>query len=317
MSQSPENVTSGSAGNAQAEFDRQSLSGLDRRLSILEERTQPKPKPLVERITAWGGVATFILAVLYTFPLGVWDRFFVSPVTEVRSLIVELTDVDAETFRTSQRLPMEQFLSVNMAMRAKKTALLQAHRDLILSEQDVLSPAEVELLGYHAASVGDFDLATKLYDSALSKIGAEGPLSQPVLLALKADIYRLQAGLLVWQSPSANLGKARERYLEALKIYRSLDPTQFTYPTAMVVWEWATFEHSMGSRACAHLLAQSAIQIISPVDPQRAQSWLSLFQQVESSEVAIGPMTCDDKEILAITKPSLGMPVTVPALSPR
>jgi hypothetical protein len=62
-----------------------------RRLAVLEERTKPKPKSIVENITQWGGVATFLLALLYAFPLGVWDRVFVTPEDEVRSLIVKLT----------------------------------------------------------------------------------------------------------------------------------------------------------------------------------------------------------------------------------
>ena len=59
------------------------LASFEKRISVLEERTAPKPKALVERITAWGGVATFLLAFLYTFPLGVWEKFWVSPVNAI------------------------------------------------------------------------------------------------------------------------------------------------------------------------------------------------------------------------------------------
>ena len=50
-------------------------SGLafDERLAVLEERTKPKPRTIYDRIKDWAGVLTFVIAVLYTYPLGVWD----------------------------------------------------------------------------------------------------------------------------------------------------------------------------------------------------------------------------------------------------
>jgi hypothetical protein len=99
-------------------------SDVDRRLAVLEERTKPKPKSFVKNITQWSGVATFLLASLYTFPLGVWDRFFVSQEEEVRSLIVKLTDADTELFKISQSLPASQMFNISASVQAKKTALL-------------------------------------------------------------------------------------------------------------------------------------------------------------------------------------------------
>ncbi len=50
-------------------------SGLafDERLAVLEERTKPKPRTIYDRIKDWAGVLTFVIAVLCTYPLGVWD----------------------------------------------------------------------------------------------------------------------------------------------------------------------------------------------------------------------------------------------------
>ena len=50
---------------------------VEERLAVLEERTKPAKKTLIDVIKEWGGVATAVIALLYSFPLGVWDRFVV------------------------------------------------------------------------------------------------------------------------------------------------------------------------------------------------------------------------------------------------
>lgn len=40
------------------------------RLAILEERTHPKPKSVVDRLKDWGGVASLVIAIAYSFPIG-------------------------------------------------------------------------------------------------------------------------------------------------------------------------------------------------------------------------------------------------------
>src|ERR1017187_5211943 len=80
---------------------------LESRLAILEERTRPKPRTLFDRIKDWSGVSAFVVAVLYTYPLGFWDRFVVTArqekaqqVAELRSLILKLGEIDADFVRT-------------------------------------------------------------------------------------------------------------------------------------------------------------------------------------------------------------------------
>lgn len=81
-------------------------SDFDSRLAVLEERTKPKEKTILDRIKDWSGVLTFVVAVLYTYPLGVWDRFVVTAeqqkikeIGELRATIVRVTELDSETFR--------------------------------------------------------------------------------------------------------------------------------------------------------------------------------------------------------------------------
>jgi len=70
-------------------------SDLIDRVSLLEERTKDKQKTVIDRVKEWSGVATAVFAILYTIPLGVWDRFVLTSeqrsereVAELRGTIV-------------------------------------------------------------------------------------------------------------------------------------------------------------------------------------------------------------------------------------
>jgi hypothetical protein len=288
----------------------QTPSDLDRRLCVLEERTKPKPKSIIDHITDWGGVATFMLALLYTFPLGVWDRFFVSPIDEERKLIIKLTDVDVEYFKTSQNLPIDQQLALTLAARAKKTALLSADRAVVLKRQGAPLAAETELLGYQAYSIGDLQLATQLYDSSSNKAKADNNL------LLQADIQRLQAELFVVAGAAGNLNKARQNYADSVKAFLSLNAQ---YQAALEVWEWANVESSLGSKACAYFLAQRAIQIIAPLDQNRTQQWTMAFQvqnEIDSRANSRPTAPCEKNVVPFVDAPMSAPPMTGPAVLP-
>jgi hypothetical protein len=207
---------------------------------------------------------------LYTFPLGIWDRFFVSPVDEERTLISKLTDVDSEFFKISQNLPIDQMLAVTLSVRAKKIALLERDKALVLKWRGSLTGNELELLAYHAHSVGYVELAQILYETSLSKAKAE---KNPFLVA---DIYRMRAPLFATKGTTAtNPAEARKDYTLAVEGF--LNMAQY-YTAALAIWDWANFEVSEGSKPCAYFLAEWAIQTVAPLEPQRAQQWAQAFQ---------------------------------------
>jgi hypothetical protein len=280
-----------------------SPSDIDRRLSVLEERTKPKPKSLVEIVTQWGGVATFILALLYTFPLGVWDRFFVSPVDQERALISKLTDVDAEYYKTSQNLPPDQLFMLGMTLRAKKIALIIGERPEILRWNGSLSGGEVELLAYQAASVGDVDLAERLYKTALDKATSDKNAF------LIADIMKTRAAMYAVPGTAvSNLAKARIDYNEGIA---GLINVQQYLDAAMAAWDWANVENAMSDKPCAYALAQYAIQTITPIDPNRAKQYSELFEKqraldAQANTLPTGP--CSSNVVTFTSKIKPGLP---------
>ena len=51
----------------------------EERLALLEDRTKPKKKTALDHVKDWAGVATALIALLYTIPLGVWDYWIKTP----------------------------------------------------------------------------------------------------------------------------------------------------------------------------------------------------------------------------------------------
>jgi hypothetical protein len=300
MNQVPDTIGSTRQENAEGP-ELSDQSNVDRRLAVLEERTKPKPKTFIENVTQWGGVATFLLALLYTFPLGVWDRFFVTPEDEVRSLIIKLTDADTEFLKVSQSLPPSQMFSIALSVKAKKTALLLPDKPLVLKWQKALSAAEVELLAFQAQSIGDPDMADKLYSTALSKAKAENNLG------LLADIYRMQASLFATPgTPETNLTKARESFTEALRNF-TLSGSNPAF-TAMTIWNWANFEVNVGSKACGYFLAQWAINLITPIDDKMATEWAQGYAGQQNKDLAAHTMPttmCSKNDVPFVTEVNL------------
>lgn len=306
MGQSSDTTTTSRQANADGPKLSDQLD-VDRRLAVLEERTKPKPKSFIEHITQWGGVATFLLALLYTFPLGVWDRFFVSQEEEVRNLIIKLTDADTELFKISQSLPANQTYMISSTLQAKKTALFLPKKPLILKWKGALSAAEDELLAYQAQSIGDVDLANTLYNTALSKAAAEKDL------ITLADIYRMQASL--FSTPGkTDIKKVRDGYTNAVRNYMRAQSNPSWI--ANTVWYWANFEVAQGSKACGYFLARWSISLMTPAYPQMALEWNQSFEKQQNIDSLMHntPTTmCEPNEVPFVTEVNLNS-VTQPTM---
>lgn len=60
------------------------------RISVLEERTDPKNRSLIDIVKEYAGFFALLISLLYSFPMGIWDRFFETPEIREAELIDEL-----------------------------------------------------------------------------------------------------------------------------------------------------------------------------------------------------------------------------------
>jgi hypothetical protein len=257
-------------------------SDFDSRLAVLEERTKPREKTILERIKDWSGVLTFIVAVLYTYPLGVWDRFVVTAEQQrikemdaLRGTILRVTELDSETFRLIASIAdVQQQTLLSQVQNARKGTMLIPEIPLIEKHYSELSGAELQLLGYQLNYLGDqgglvlriLDLASQKMIKAKNNVGA-------------ADTYRTQAQLYSsYGSLGPNLPKSRDLFQKSIQVSLQAEPTRSLGIALAVAMDWANLEALSGNWHCTEALGNWAIsqfQIQSPPYAAKMQSQLT------------------------------------------
>jgi len=254
-------------------------SDLERRLGALEERTKQKPKTVLEHVQDWAGVISLLVALLYTFPLGLWDRFRVSPeeqraqqLSNLRGIVQKLSELDANYGRTANAIsdPTARNFYIG-AMTAQKAALIAGNIDLITQRYIGLTPSEMELLGYQVAVMGNGPLALAILSSAATASANNGLLA--------ADIYRMKGELYLPGSPlGPDIVSARSSYTDAIKMILPISPNNSKAEAVTIAQLWAAAEMQIGNATCGLLLGQWALAMWQSVDPKI--TWQSIFGQM-------------------------------------
>jgi hypothetical protein len=259
-------------------------SDFDTRLAVLEERTKPKPKTVFERIKDWSGILTFVIAVLYTYPLGVWDRFVVTAkeqktkeIADLRSIILQLTQADAENVRAVISTSDAQAQTMlGQIANARRGALLAPNLALIEKHYSELTGGELELIGYQLNLVGDQGpLVVKILESATQKmIVAKNNLAA-------ADAYRIEAQLYgPYGSLGPNVQQARTILQKAVVLTLTAEPARSLPNAIAVAMDWANLEAVAGDWACTEKLANWLISQFQYSNPGYAQTLQSQFAQL-------------------------------------
>jgi hypothetical protein len=246
----------------------------DSRLAVLEERTKPKAKTILDRIKDWSGVLTFVIAVLYTYPLGVWDRFVVTAeqqktkeIGDLRATILKLTELDAETFRVIASIAdVQQQGLISQVQNARKGELLIPELPLVEKHYSVLSGAELQLLGYQLNYLGDQGtLVQRILETALKKmVSAKNNLGA-------ADIYRTQAQLYSsYGSMGLDPAKARDLFKKAITASMLAEPARSLGVAVATAMDWANFEALSGNWSCTEALGNWAISEVQVQNPPYA-----------------------------------------------
>ncbi len=234
---------------------------LSEQVAVLRERTEPKPKSVIQNIQAWSGVMTAVIALLYTIPLGVWDRWFEShaqaearKLDGLRSAIVQLAELEARALQGWSEIsdPSVKTMFGN-AIGAQRAATLFRVADDMKKYSARLSVPELILVGYNLGLGGRITEADEIYSVAINVAANTGA---PV--SFRADIHRMR-GLLHSSHPTgANLAVLRDSYRQniALLLSVSSQTAQPSLPIAQQLlhstMELAIFELTLpgGNRPC-------------------------------------------------------------------
>lgn len=220
------------------------------RLATLEERTRPKKPGLVDNIKAWGGVASLVIALAYSFPLGLWDRFVVSPeqskaqeLQGLRDVISTATNIILKNAEAMTGISDPQMR--DQASRAATTQmylLMQKNGQAFINRKNDFVPAEALVIGNNFMIVNQYASAIEFFEHAQA-IAGEDVLS-------KIEASRMLGKARFFPGPSQDLNAARTSFREGLKLGDNNANFQVQGAILTLYTEWGLLEHQLGDWKC-------------------------------------------------------------------
>lgn len=185
----------------------------------------------------WGGIGTLIIAVFYTFPFDVFDRFVntqqrareaeENAIESVRRSLAEMAALRAEkASRLQQSADARYQNEINGAYDIRIYNLIYTQKEQFRKYADKLRSSELYMIGGSLSLIGEVGDAQYYYDKAISTAQNEEK-SRTIL-----TIYREKGNSLFMDTPYRDLEKGRSAYLAALNI---LAKEQSGYATSMYV----------------------------------------------------------------------------------
>lgn len=225
---------------------------IERRLSALEERTKPKPKSRLEKIKDWGGLIALLITIAYSFPLGIWNEFFVSveeknkkEIEELRSVVEKSNEMVADGARYLSGISDPEL--IDMIQRSLNTRLyivMSKNRDGFLQRIEEFTAPESVVIGYNFFLTGQVPSALTFFEDAGTKAAAN---SDPVT---ELESIRLRAKALFTPGPSQDVIKARELYSLAAARFDQERNQQFIPAHIFLLAEWGLYELFDGDWTC-------------------------------------------------------------------
>jgi hypothetical protein len=220
------------------------------RLAILEERTHPKPKSVVDRLKDWGGVASLVIAIAYSFPIGLWDRF-IEPekkkaeqeVADLRSTIEQSTIMMADGARALAGIS-DPFLYdvVGRSVNTRLYVLMAKHKAAFHRHKDAFTAPESLVIGYNFLSTNQIEAALIFLQHAQDQAGGD--------LATEVEAMRLRAKALFIQGPLQDRATARSIFAAAISRTEQHRSHQAISSYISLTAEWGLFELLDGDWAC-------------------------------------------------------------------
>ncbi|WP_421884623.1 hypothetical protein [Pacificispira sp.] len=239
---------------------------LSERVHVLEERTRPKSKGLVDHVKDWGGVASLVIALLYSFPLGLWDRFIVSEkvrtareISELRAVVEESTIILSDGARALSAIVDPSLRDmVQRALNTRLYIVMSRHKEALGRHIDAFTPPEALVIGYNFQITNQHEAAIDFFRFAKERAEADE--------VTRLEAVRMEAKLFFLPGNMQDRAKARQLYdAAAAQMHASLTPLNAgTYLTLLS--EWGMFELIDGDWMCG----QEKIRAVHMTYPQFA-----------------------------------------------
>jgi hypothetical protein len=210
----------------------------------------------------WGGLASLIIAVGYSFPLGVWDRFIASEqertaraISSLRAAVAESADIVADAGRTLSGIIDPVYRDqVARAFNTKMLILMATNERAIELYMHKLTPHELGLVAYNYQLIDRLDRTVALYDVALAMPEASG--------TLRVELQRLKGQALFYPSQFQDLPLARKSYADAREAATTIRGLPGVRIQISVLGDWARAELTAGDWQCGRILFAAAEELV-------------------------------------------------------
>jgi hypothetical protein len=241
-------------------------------------------KKILDFIKEWGGVATVVIAVLYTFPFQIFDRIINRQEHDLAEARHELSDASAlraEKIAAVQKSNDPAYLdAINGAYDIRIYTIMISNKSLFDKVKNELTTSELYWIGSSfTLFAGAGDLALPYYNLAIEKAKAEKDLN------VLATASREKGATLFPPSKVQNVADARQAYLTALTTLLNMTPKNFAQ-YSIFLSDFALQEMNNGDWKCGITLKESANKIFQEVSTnnQVVGYYYSLFQKTLETE---------------------------------
>lgn len=220
------------------------------RLAVLEERTQLKPKSVMDRVKDWGGVASLVIAIAYSFPIGLWDRFIepekkrtAQEIADLRSTIEQSTIMMADGAKALAGIS-DPFLYdvVGRSVNTRLYVLMAKHKAAFQRHKDAFAAPEALVIGYNFLSTNQVKEALVFFQHAQDQAAGD--------LVTEIEAMGLRAKALFMQGPLQDKTSARVVFATAISRAEQHRSYQALSSYISLTAEWGLFELLDGDWAC-------------------------------------------------------------------
>lgn len=237
------------------------------RLATLEERTRPRPKTFLEKLQAYGGLIALIIAVGYSWPLGVWDRFIVSKekaieakVGEIRESLAKATGLTVDVGRLQSSIANPEMRDLATRSTVNQILLLITKYDADYTKyRDKLFPEELLMIGIMYQNLYRIEDSLRYFEYVVTHQKA----SEIVLLEANRQI----AKSYIFPSPIQDVVKARNIYETILPKALQSQRVEILSQAILIQSEWGMLEMTAGDWQCGVHNMDAAIARLKDLQP--------------------------------------------------
>lgn len=245
------------------EKGRQSSFHINARILALENKIKDRKKGWFEWFKEMAGLLALLIAVGYSFPLGLWQEFHIRPESvrakELETLKLVLSDsmsLLSDTAKSAQTImdPEARDL-VTRAGATKLLLMMSRHEEAFIRRIDDFTSPELIAIGLNFQYSYDIEKSTIFFNAAMEK---------SVALSLSyVESSRQLAKTLFFPSKSQDIEKGRKIYSELAEEIQGSSNLRTIIQEITVRGEWGILEMMQGDYGCGVRQVEKALELLS------------------------------------------------------